>query len=274
MRAALSVLSAVLLVGGLAACGSSDTVAAPVTSPASPQPRSGQALFASMTAAMAEVETARVTFSSSIGQRQVTGTGAFRFGDARSAADLTVTVPGQGRVRVVLLPKAFYLKLPASAGVPTTRPWLRVADGARADAFSKAFGPLVDQLRQSFDPESNLGVLKATTSIRASGREVVGGVKTTKYTATVDLAKAEQVAKGSLEAQYKTLVQSGVKTMTYSLWVDGDQLPRKFTAAVTTPQGDLTASGTYSDWGKPVSIQAPLASQLTSSDALAGATSS
>jgi hypothetical protein len=72
------------------------------------------------------------------------------------------------------------------------------------------------------------------------------------------------VSTGVLADQYRAMVTQGVKTLNYSIWVDDDTLPRKFSTVVPTKQGDVTASGTYRDWGKPVSIKAPPKSQLTS----------
>jgi hypothetical protein len=167
-----------------------------------------------------------------------------------------------------MLPTDFYLKLPAGAGVPAGK-WVRVTAAGANDPLSRTFGPLVQQLQQSFDPASNLGVLKATTTIAPAGKEAVDGVPTTKYTATVDLAKAASVSTRTLAQQYSTLVQNGVKTLRYSIWVDHDQLPRRFATVVPTPQGNVTATGTYRDWGKPVTVAAPPAGQVVTPDQLA-----
>jgi hypothetical protein len=261
---ALVAASGLLLVAGLAGCGSSDggTVATRSTSPSAPASTgpTGQAVFASMTTAMAEARTATVAFSSSVAGRRIEGSGGFRFATTDVAAAMTVTVPGLGKVQVILLPQAFYLRLPASTGLPTGKPWMKIStDATGNDRGSAAFGPLMDQLRQSFDPQSNLGILQATTGLKAAGTERVDGVPTTKYTATVDLAKAGD--------QYRALVGQGVTTLDYSIWVDRDDLPRKFSTVVPTPQGDVTASGTYRDWGRPVHIAAPPAGQVASGPA-------
>jgi hypothetical protein len=264
---ALVAAAGLLLVAGLVGCGSSDggTVATRSTSPSAPASTgatgpTGQAVFASMTTAMAKARTATVAFSSSVAGQRIEGTGGFRFAATDVAAAMTVTVPGLGKVRVILLPQAFYLRLPASAGLSSGKPWLKIStDAARNDPGSAAFGPLMDQLRQSFDPQGNLGILEATTNLKAAGTERVDGVPTTKYTATVDLAEAGD--------QYRALVGQGVTKLDYSIWVDRDDLPRKFSTVVPTPQGDVTASGTYRDWGKPVHIAAPPAGQVASGPA-------
>lgn len=278
MRRTISALSALLLVGSLAACGSADPKTAPAgstatatgsgassTPPAEPVALSGSQLFASMTQAMAAKKTAAVHFESSFGTQTVSGGGAFRFAASDFAADMSVVLPGQGKVRAILLPGAFYLRLPAAAGLQAAKPWLELsAKGGGNDPFSKAFGPLMDQLKQSFDPQSSLGLLKATTTVEPAGTERVGGVETTKYVATVDLAKAAALAKGAVAQQYRTLLDSGVTTLQSSIWVDGQNLPRRFSTVVPSAQGDVTATGTYTDWGKPVTVKAPPRSQIAS----------
>jgi hypothetical protein len=267
--------SALLLVAGLTGCGSDDggtvatsgaTRSTPTSASASATGQTGAALFASMTAAMAQAKSATMTFSSSVAGQQIHGSGGFRFATGDVAADVAVAVPGQGTVRVILLPKAFYLRLPASAGLPPGKPWLKVGTtrASGSDPLAAAFGPLVEALKASFDPQSNLGLLTATTSVTATGTDRVEGVPTTKYTAVVDLAKAAEVAKGPLADQYRTMVGSGVTKLDYSIWVDHEDLPRQFSTVLPTAQGKVTASGTYRDWGTPVHIAAPPASQVAS----------
>ena len=109
--------------------------------------------------------------------------------------DYVLLIPGQGEISMVILPSAFYMQLPKSAGLPTGKKWLKI-DGSGSDPASRAFGPLLDQMRQSFDPEANLQLLGAATSVEAAGTDEIDGVETTRYDATVDLAKAAKTIKG------------------------------------------------------------------------------
>jgi hypothetical protein len=231
---------------------------------------SGQALFASMTAAMAKAKTAKVSFSSKVADQQIGGHGGFRFAGDDFAADLSVVLPGMGKARLILLPKALYLKLPAGAGLPAGKSWLEIRTDGKGDKnpLTTALAPLMNQLKQGFDPNTNFGILEATSTVKASGTETIDGVQTTKYTTTIDLAKAAAVAKGPLAAQYRTLVSSGVKSMDYSIWVDGDNLPVKFVTVVPTTKGNVTATGTYRDWGKPITVKAPPRSQIAAMPAI------
>jgi hypothetical protein len=266
--------AALLLVGGLAACGSSDgdnvaaktkaTSSTSTSAPAVDKSPTGQALFASMTTAMAKAKTAKVSFSSKVADQQIGGQGAFRFSGETFAADLSVVLPGMGKARLILLPTALYLKLPTTAGLPAGKPWLEIRTDGKGEKnpLATTLSPLMDQLKQGFDPKTNFGILQATTTVKAAGTEVIDGVKTTKYTSTIDLAKAAGIAKGPLADQYRTLVSSGVKSMDYSIWVDGDNLPRKFSTVVPTTKGSVTATGTYRDWGKPITVKAPPRRQI------------
>jgi hypothetical protein len=279
MRRTIPAAAALLLVGGLTACGSSDaTVAAKTTSRTSPSPstvaasRTRPALFASMTTAMAKAKTATVSFTSKISGQQVQGHGGFRFSTTDVAADMSVVLPGLGQGRVILLPRAFYLRLGEGAGLTTTgRPWLEIkTDGKGGNPLVTSLAPVLGQLRAAFDPQSNLGMLRAATTVKKAGAEQVDGVSTTKYTATVDLAKAARVASGPLADRYRAMVSSGVRTLNYSLWVGRDNLPRKFATVVPTAQGDVSASGTYRNWGKRLVIKAPPAGQIAATPVLPG----
>jgi hypothetical protein len=279
MRRAVPAAAALLLVGGLVACGSPDgtTAGAKATSRTSPSPSAvaasttGPALFTSMTTAMARAKTATVSFTSKISGQQLRGHGAFRFTKTNFAADMSVALPGLGNGRVILLPKAFYLRLADGAGLTTGKPWLEIKTDGRGDnPLATSLGPVLDQLRQAFDPQSDLGMLAAATTVKRAGTEQIDGVRATKYTATVDLAKAAQVAKGALADRYRAMVSSGVKTLDYSLWVGRDNLPRRFVTVVPTAQGDVSASGTYRDWGKALVIKAPPASQIAATPVLPG----
>jgi hypothetical protein len=59
------------------------------------------------------------------------------------------------------------------------------------------------------------------------------------------------------------------KEMVTEMWVDGDDLPRKFSQALELPAQaggtgtSSTSEGTYSDYGTEVQIEAPPADQVT-----------
>lgn len=278
MRRSLALLSTVLLAGGVAACGPVDvnqhaaqsrTGAPTSAAPTTPSPPgSGKALFESMARQMAAKKTAKATFDAGIAGQQVTGTGAFRFG-SDFAATLTMATPGQGDISVVLLPGTFYLKLPKNAGLPAGKSWVRISKGD-SGPLAQSLAPALEQMSSGFDPNDSLRYLEAASSIKSTGTETVDGVETTKYVTTVDVARLVAAAQGTQRQQYQAMLDAGQKTLTATTWVGADQLPRKFSTTVDSPQGPVTASGTYSDWGAPVDIQEPPASQVVAATELRG----
>jgi hypothetical protein len=285
LRGVASGVTVLLLAGGLTACGSSSdgtatgakigspsgksTSTASTSSSAAASGQAGRALFASMTAAIAKAKTVSIGFSTVTAAQQITGRGSMRFDKTNYAVDLAVTLPNLGRARVIVVPKALYMRLPAATGLPAGRPWVKIQASSN-DPLSKALAPLMDQMQQSFDPDRNLRALTVIPKLTAAGSEVLDGVQSKKYTATVDLAEAAAKATGPLAEQFRALVAGGMKTMDYTLWVDGKNLPRKFQAVTATAHGDVTVSATYRDWGKPVTIKAPPARRITTSAMLGG----
>jgi hypothetical protein len=285
IRGVASGLTTLLLVAGLTACGSSsdgtatgDKTGSPSgTSTSTPSTSSsaaasgqvGQALLASMTAAMTRARTVSVGFTTVTASQQTTGRGMLRFGKTDYAAAMNMTLPSLGRVRVVVQPKALYMRLPAAAGLPAGKPWIKIQAGSN-DPLSKALGPVMDTLQQSFDPDRNLRALTVIPKMTAEGTETLDGVQTKKYTGTVDLSEASAKATGTLAEQFRALVAAGTTTIDYTIWVDGKSLPRKFQTVTATEHGRVTSTATYHDWGKPVTIKVPPPRQITTGAMLGG----
>ena len=276
----VSGFTALLLVAGITACGSSSDPTATgaktgsssgtsTSSSAADSGQGGSALFASMAAAMATAKTVSVGFTTVTAAQQTTGRGSLRFGKTDYAAEMSMALPSLGKVRVVVQPKVLYMRLPAAASLPAGRPWIKIQASSN-DPLSKALGPVMDKLQQSFDPGRNLRALTVIPKLTAAGTEALDGVQTRKYTATVDLSDAAAKATGPLAEQFRTLVAGGMTTMDYTLWVDGKNLPRKFQTVTATAHGKVTATVTYRDWGKPVTIKVPPARQIASSATLGG----
>ena len=92
-------------------------------------------------------------------------------------------------MRAVLLPAASYLALPAAKGLPKDKPWLEVP-GRPGPQLGKQLGPVVDQMRASFDPAQGLGLLGPPAGSTEVGPATVEGVPTTQHQAIVDLRRA------------------------------------------------------------------------------------
>ena len=216
---------------------------------------------------MAGERTATFTFSGIGGGQTVSGTGTMRFSYEDFDADVTFTMPETGRVRAVLLSTASYLALPAAKGLPTDKPWLKVAP-LPSSPFGKRLRPVVDQLRASFDPEQSVGLLRSATTVEEVGPATVEGVPTTRHHAVVDLRTATAGAEGAAREQYQSMLDAGVKTLEHDVWLDTSGLPRRFSTDLPADEGLYSVTGIYRDWGAAVRIRRPAAEDVFDADKL------
>lgn len=268
-RTAAAVLAAATLLTG---CGSTadptpDAGAAAAVVGSAPVTTPGRVLYAAVLARMVREGSATFTFSSSGGGETVSGSGRMRFLPGAYDADVELTMPATGRVRAVLMPSVCYLALPEAKGLPPGKPWLKVAP-LPTSRFGKQLSPVVDQLRGSFDPSQALGLLQAARRVAEVGKAQVEGVPTTRHHAVIGLRRATSMAEGPLEAQYQSMLDAGVQTLSYDLWLDADGLPRRFTTDIPAGVGLYSVTGVYGGWGHPVVIEQPSAKQVFDADDL------
>jgi len=280
LRAPAATLAAVVVAVGLAACGTDQSErggsagatdgAVPGATPASPADtpaarRAPAQVLAAVAEATAEQGSAHFNFSGQAAGAKVVGTGAFRLVGQNLAMSLRMRVPGEETntqlVEGRIVGDALYLKLPAE-DAPTGKPWLKISPEDDTP-LAEGMRPFFEQLQQAADPTASLTLLGAATTVDEAGHATIDGVQTTRYDATVDLAKAMTAAKAPRAAQYRALLDAGVKRLDYSVWVDAEDLPRKFSSTLDTPRGPVTSEGTYTDWGQPVRVEAPPAARTT-----------
>jgi hypothetical protein len=218
---------------------------------------------------MAGGRTATFIFSGVGGGESVSGSGAMKFEYDRFDAEVELTIPETGRVRAVLMPDASYLALPKVKGLPKRKPWLKVAAVPKT-SVGRRLRPVVDQLRASFDPEQSLGLLRAARWVEEVGPASVEGAPTTCYHARIDLREAIQQAQGPTREQYLAMLQAGVKTLDYDVWLDATGLPRRYSADIPTASGLFSVTGTFRNWGKKVSIEQPSPKEIFDADKLKG----
>lgn len=234
----------------------------PVTTP-------GPDLYEAVAARMVSEGTATFTFSGIGGGETISGRGAMRFAAGAFDADVALTMPDTGEVRAVLLPSESYVALPAAKGLPRGKPWLKVPAAPRSE-LGKAMRPVVDQMRGSFDPSQGLGLIAAARKVEEAGPATVEGVPTTRYHARIDLRRATRIADPSVREQYQSMLDAGVRTLEFDLWVDTSGLPRRFSTDIPTTAGLFSVTGIYRDWGEQVSIQRPARKQVYDANELTG----
>ncbi|HEY7046094.1 MAG TPA: LppX_LprAFG lipoprotein [Jatrophihabitantaceae bacterium] len=213
------------------------------------------AFVAQATAATDKAQTVKIKESMSLLGIPITASGVAKLGDQTADADVTSDTP-IGPVQVIIVDGDVYTK-GLIRGNPS-KPWTKNAGEAKEIASA---------LRQA-DPRLALKMFSDVGTLKQVGTETVNGVSATHYSVTVELAKVA-AQHPELADILKVLIQNGVKTQNVQLWVDSQQRPVRISmsAQLTNPvkpgaKINSTQSVDFTDWGAPVTIQAPPADQV------------
>lgn len=201
--------------------------------------------------AMREAETFNFQTVSESGGQSQTMEGQARFGD--DGVEMKASSTGAQPMQLILIDQAMYLK---SADLGTGDKWLKVD---LSDPNS-----LFGMIGKATDPEVMFKAMEAPKKLELVGTEEVDGVETNHYRITLDPTKY-------LEAMEFPAAMADMmpKELVTEMWVDGDDLPRKFSQSLEVPAmgggkpTSTSSEGTYSDFGTDVEIEAPPADQVT-----------
>jgi hypothetical protein len=190
------------------------------------------------------------TTSDTAGQAQEMA-GQARFTD--NGVEMKATGTGAQAMELILVDKAMYMKSPAFGSGDK---WLKID---LSDPNS-----LFGMIGKATDPEVMFKAMESPKKLELVGSEDVDGVATNHYRITMDptqYLKAMEFPAAMADMLPQELVTD--------MWVDADNLPRKFSQTVEvkaagggTPTTSTT-EGTYGDFGADVEIEAPPASQVT-----------
>ena len=211
--------------------------------------------------------------------KSISAHGALDFTTHRGSFDYDM--PGVGQFHAVVDGATVYANIPQLASVLGGRQWLSVD----LDTIGKAVGVSgMSGLEQtsSSNPADYLSYLRGAGDVQTLGQEIVGGATTTHYHAVVDLNRAAQSLPAPQQATIRQVIGlAGTPTFPADVWVDGAGLVRQVRFAFDyshSPQPKVAAVGgmqvtvDYSNFGAPVSVIVPPASQVESlSDLMAQA---
>jgi hypothetical protein len=207
--------------------------------------------YPSVMAAMREAETFSFeTVSGSAGQSQ-TMSGQARFSD--DGMEMKASSTGAQAMEVILVGKAMYMK---SAGLGTGDKWVKIDLSDPSSLFG--------MIGKATDPEVMFQAMESPKKLELVGTEDVDGVSTNHYRITMDPTRY-------LEAMEFPAAMADMlpKELVTEMWVDGDDLPRKFAQTIEIPGSgggaatSSTTEGTYFDYGTDVEIEAPPADEVT-----------
>ena len=231
--------------------GSGDDDAAETEEAAALTELDGAGFYPAVMEAMREAETFNFQTVSESGGQSQTMEGQARFAD--DGMEMKASSTGAQPMELILLDKMMYLKSP---DLGTGDKWLKVD---LSDPNS-----LFGMIGKATDPEVMFKAMEAPKKLELVGTEEVDGVETNHYRITLDPAK--YLAAMEFPAAMADMMP---KELVTEMWVDGDDLPRKFSQTLEVPSAaggkptSTTSEGTYSDFGTDVEIEAPPADEVT-----------
>ncbi|MEU8027868.1 hypothetical protein AB0C13_04395 [Streptomyces sp. NPDC049099] len=222
-----------------------------------------------------KADSAKVHSTMSLGNlMSATGDGALAWGHGIKG-NLTLTYTGGQMAQMMrkagtpsmqarYLPDAYYAKMSeAFAQQMGGKHWVRYGYDDLAK-FAGASGSYLKDQAQTSSPNQAVKMLLASGDVKKVGEETVSGVHTRHYAGTVNVAdlagRSSNLSADQLTALKKQLDRSGITTDTIDIWINDQNLLVKKTEKADTAKGTLTSSASYSDYGVPVSAEAPPAS--------------
>ncbi|HEX5404460.1 MAG TPA: hypothetical protein VFX16_19410 [Pseudonocardiaceae bacterium] len=215
-----------------------------------------------MSSKTSAARTAHMNLDVQAAGQDITATGQVEFAGADSKIEMSMRIPSLGAMSMDLIGSTMYMKLPAGV-LPTDKPWVKF-DPNGTDPVSKALSAIVSQEQQNVDPTKVLSQIAPASTITKSGKDTIDGQSTTRYAISVDTAK---LLKSNLISPQlrQALTTSKAKLpphMNYVMWINSSSLPVRFTLTETISGQQVNLEMNYTDWGQPVSIQAPPADQV------------
>jgi hypothetical protein len=211
----------------------------------------------------------------------ITATGEFDYAHPRGVLRMGGGL-GPGGVEVRYLPPQLYVKFAGAAGmpVPEGKSWVEISLPGQAAAESLPFLPLGNV---HASPMDLLAALTAMASkVTDLGPATIRGVAVTHYRVTVDLAKAEAHQQPQARAEFHSFASSlDTATLPVDVWVDGQARVRRIAISLPMPPGSGMPAGLrvseavdYYDFGVPVRVSAPPASEVMSASQVSQSMSS
>jgi hypothetical protein len=194
-----------------------------------------------------------------------TATGEFDFGRSRG----TITIESPLDMTELFVPPTTYLKVPAGvtgdgSALPKGKTWVALPDGTPGAISMLSLGD------GGGDPADLLAALTAISSgVTKIGTATIRGVPVSGFAIKVDPAKAAGIPSAD-QAAVKALATSfGAAEIPVDVWVDGQNLVRREKLTLPIPGGSGAPAGTsltvttdFYDFGVPVRVSAPPASQV------------
>jgi hypothetical protein len=149
-----------------------------------------------------------------------------------------------------------YLTAPMFAGqLPDGKSWMKL------DLSEVVDESLLEQ-QNSMDARSALAQLESADAVTEVGTERVRGVKTTRYTASVDSATQAEAARAAGQDLQAEILEQNPGVSTSDVWVDNKGYVRRVAtlvpfAAVGGPGAEMSMTMDFFDFGATAAIEPP-----------------
>lgn len=289
-RAALAAATAAVVVAGAAGCGGDDKKAdgAQGAKKAAAAPQSRTAASQVLAAAYkktAAAKSAKVRMSmsapatpgGSVEKTETSGVMAWN----PTAMDLTVTssatkgmAGAPEKTRMLWVNNVMYVDMGAmgeSAKELGGKRWMKfdlasLAKQSGKEQMLKQMTAGMENMNQ--DPAQQLALLLDSPNLKHLGAEQIDGVSSEHYKGTLTVAEMMKGNKvlDTLKPQEReqlltNLKKTGVQGYDTEVWVNADGYPVRMDVNMTSPQGKVTTSTHYSDYGTKSQVTAPPASE-------------
>jgi hypothetical protein len=260
VRRTLAAVAALpLLIGGVAACGSNEDPKA-TSGGSADLPEAGSKVekeeFVKLIKAAADnATTAALELDLSAAGNDITADGVLDYQAEPPNMALKMTVPqlGDSPLELRLLDSTIYL----SAEQMTQGKFVKFGLDDPNNPFGTGLSDTADPLKSLEKLEESM---KGATFV---GEEDVDGDNLAHYEVTVDSSKM-----GDTAALGGAAAADLPDEITYDIWFDPEDLIRRLTFDLA--DADTSVEMKLSDWGKPVTIEAPDKDQITEVPELAG----
>ncbi|MFI2430251.1 hypothetical protein [Streptomyces sp. NPDC018693] len=177
---------------------------------------------------------------------------------------------GPEKMRMIMRDNVMYMDMGEAAAKELDmdgKHWLKMDFGAMAkeagDAdLAKAMSGGLTDMNQ--DPAKQLALLLESPNLKHVGSEKIDGVEADHYKGTLSV-KEMMAANKSLDVLdaddrkdlLDTIEKSGIKGYDTEVWVNKDDLPVRMDVGMETPEGTITASMKFSDYGTKAEVYVP-----------------
>lgn len=253
-------LGATLSLTAVAGCSATKAATSIVTSP-----------LAAVQAAFTKVSgdnTVKVTGTISAAGTNIQLSGSEQFSPAKVAMTLSTSGGATGAMNMSEIYDGtnFYIQDAQFASMDGGKPWAQINLSGLGGAGS-SIQSLLDSVKNQ-SPTTQLEPLLASGDLADLGPATVNGTQTTHYSGTLTEAQVTALAptqglSAAQVQQIKQLMQAGGLTSeTIDVWIDSNNLLTQLKDSATTSAGISTTTMDFTDWGAPVSITDPPASEV------------